>query len=282
MIRSIRRPSITSRVLVHAVVYGLALSMLAPFAWMLVTSLKTDAEAARPPTLETLLPASPQWSNYGAAIESANLSAYYKMSIAVAVVTTVLAVAHNALAGYAFAKLRFAGKSLLFGVTVATMMLPVQVFFIFAYVICSYAGYIDNFQALVVPFLASGFGIFYMRQAIAAVPDALLEAARIDGLSEAQMFWAVVRPLIWPAIAALGIFTFINSWNSFFWPLVVIDSLENKTLPLAIADLAAGTYVQSFPVIMAAATILVMPLIVVFFFSQKAFIRGVALTGVKE
>src|SRR5690606_18464473 len=160
-------------------------------------------------------------------------------SIIVAVVTMVVAVAHNALAGYAFAKLRFAGKRILFGATLLTMMLPAQVFFIFAYIIAGGLGYVDNLQAMIVPFLASGFGIFYLRQAISSVPDALLEAGRLDGMREIDLFWVVARPIVWPAISALAIFTFVNSWNNFFWPLIVIDSEEHKTLPLAIADLSA-------------------------------------------
>lgn len=276
------RPPLATRLVVHAAVYAAAATMLVPFLWMVATSLKTASAANRPPTLGTLIPTDPQWGNYAEAMRAAGLLQFYKMSIGVAVVTTVLAVAHNALAGYAFAKLRFAGRRILFGVTLATMMLPAQVFFIFAYVICSRLGYADDFRGLVVPFLASGFGVFYMRQAISAVPDTLIEAARLDGMTDGAIFWVIIRPIVWPAIAALGIFTFMNSWNSFFWPLIIIDSNENKTLPLAIAELAAGKYVQSWPVVMAAATILVLPLIIVFFLAQRAFIRGVALSGMKE
>jgi len=227
-------------------------------------------------------PASWAWSNYPRAIESARLGQFYANSLVVAGLTTALGVAHNALAGFAFAKLRFPGRRLLFGLTLATMMLPIQVFFIFAYIIAARLGFVDNVQALVVPFLASGFGIFYMRQAVSTVPDALLEAGRMDGMSELEAFWHIVRPTIWPAIAALSIFTFIASWNSFFWPLIVVDSDRAKTLPLAIMELASGRYVQSWPVRMAAATIMTAPLIVVFLVFQRAFVRGVALTGVKE
>jgi multiple sugar transport system permease protein len=263
-------------------VYAAAATMLVPFLWMILTSLKTDAETAQPISLSNLLPAAAQWSNYPAAVRAANLHLYYVNSIVVAVVTTVLAVAHNALAGYAFAKMRFAGKRILFWMTLATMMLPMQCFFIFAYLVSRRLGYIDNWPALIVPFLASGFGVFYMRQAIGSVPDALLEAGRIDGMGDFDLFWTIVRPITWPAITALAIFTFMFSWNNFFWPLIVIDSLEKKTLPLAVADLASGQYTQSWPVMMAATTILTVPLIVLFFFTQRAFVRGVALTGIKE
>jgi multiple sugar transport system permease protein len=163
-----------------------------------------------------------------------------------------------------------------------TMMLPLTVSFIFMYLICQWLGYMNNYQALIVPFLASGFGVFYMRQIVTTVPDSLLEAARIDGMGNFDIFWSIVRPAAWPGIVALAIFSFINSWNAFFWPLIVIDSARYKTLPMAIADLSAGMYVQSWPVQTAAATILVAPPIVLFFFTQRAFVRGVTFTGLKE
>jgi multiple sugar transport system permease protein len=282
-VHTFKRPALAWRCLAHGIVYLFALSMLIPFLWMILTSFKTDLEAGQMPTLSTLLPQHGwQWGNYKEAFQTAQLGDFYFMSLSVAVVTTVLAVAHNALAGYAFAKLRFRGKRILFGVAMLTMMLPIQVFFIFAYVICSWLGYVDNFQALVVPFLASGFGIFYMKQSIASVPDDLIDAARIDGMGEFDIVWMVVRPIVWPAIAALGIFSFVNSWNSFFWPLIVIDSLERKTLPLAIADLSNNMYFSAWPVTMAAGTLLVIPLVLVFFLAQRAFVSGVAMTGLKE
>src|SRR6185436_878703 len=191
------------------------------------------------------------------AVESARLDRFYVNSLIAALITTLLAGAHNALAGFAFAKLRFAGKRIMYGLVLATMMLPVQVSFIFAYLIAGRLGMVNNVQSLVVPFLASGFGIFYMRQAVESVPDALLEAGRLDGMSDADLLWLLVRPTVWPAISALAVLTFVGSWNSFFWPLIVIDSLDHKTLPLAVADLSGGQYIQSWPIRMAAATLLV-------------------------
>lgn len=279
---TIRTPHIAVRVLVHAVVYLGAATMLLPLLWMVLTSLKTDLEAANAPTWGTLLPSAPQWGNYLKAVRAAELDRFYWNSTLAAVLTMVLGVAHNALAGYAFAKLRFAGKRILFGLSLATMMVPIQVYFIFAYIICSKLGFVDNIQALIVPFLASGFGVFYIRQAMNAVPDSLIEAGRLDGMTEFDIFWYVARPIIWPAIGSLGIFTFVFSWNNLFWPLIVVDSERSKTLPLAIADLSAGQYVDSWPVQMAAGTILIVPLVVVFFLLQRAFVQGVAGTGLKE
>jgi len=275
-----RRPHPVLAIAVHAAVYGAAFTMAVPFLWMVATSLKTDQEALGGAV--SLWARDWRFDNYARAVRSANLDRYYVNSVVVATATTVLAVSYNALAGYAFAKLRFAGKRVLMGLTLATMLLPITVFFLFAYVLCAWLGFLDNYQALIVPFLASGFGVLYMREAIAGVPDSFLEAGRMDGMRELDLFWVVVRPMIWPAVAALAIISFINSWNGFFWPLIVVDSDRMKTLPLAIAELASGQYVQSWPVRMAAATIITAPLIVLFFVFQRAFIRGVAMGGLKE
>jgi multiple sugar transport system permease protein len=275
-----RAPHFALRLIAHTAVYAAAATMLLPFLWMVATSLKSDEEALGGGI--AFLPTAWKWTNYAEAARAANLGRYYVNSTTVAVLTTLLAVVYNALAGYAFAKLRFRGRRLLLGATLATMMLPPAVFFVFSYVICARLGLIDNPQALIVPFLASGFGVFYMKQAIEGVPDTLLEAGRLDGMTELDLFWMIVRPAIGPALAALAVISFVNSWNAFFWPLIVIDSDRMKTLPLALADLAAGQYVQSWPVRMAAATILTLPPVLVFAACQRAFVRGVAMTGTKE
>jgi multiple sugar transport system permease protein len=277
-------PGRAARLLVHLVMYALAFTMLIPLLWMLSTSLKTRVEAIAetPQLLPTGSPAEWQWGNYAEAWRSAAFGRFYVNSTVVAVVTTLLATLHNALAGFAFAKLRFRGKRVAFVLMLATMMLPFQVSFIFAYMICGYLGYVDNYAALIVPFLASAFGIFYMRQAVVAVPDSLLEAGRMDGMTDFELFWYIVQPSIRPAISALAILTFMNSWNSFFWPLIVIDSNENYTLPLAVAALSSGEYVDSWPVQMAAATIITVPIIIVFLIFQRSFVQGMTLTGVKE
>lgn len=278
-----RRPPWFARFGAQLVVWICAATILLPFLWMISTSLKTRREAiASEPTLLPLgLPGKWQWGNYAEAWQIAQLGDFYVNSLIVALVTTLLAGAHNALAGFAFAKLRFAGRRTLFAALLITMMLPFQVYFIFAYIICGRLGYIDNYQALIVPFLATAFGIFYMRQAIESVPDDLLHAGRIDGMSDFGLFWHLVLPSIRQGVAALAIFTFMGSWNSFFWPLIVIDSNEMFTLPLAVNALAGQYYTDSWPVQMAAATIITAPVIIVFLIFQRAFVEGITLTGVK-
>lgn len=277
------QPGALSRWSIHLALYTLALTMLLPFAWMISTSLKTRGEAINPSP--TLLPAGApwdwQWENYAQAWETASLGRYYLNSLLVALIVTLLAGTHDALAGYALAKMRFAGRRAALSLMLLVMMLPAQVSFIFAYVICGWIGYVDNYQALIVPFLASAFGIFYMRQAISTVPDDLLDAGRLDGLRDFEIFLHLIVPSIRPALAALAIFTFIGSWNSFFWPLIVIDSNDLATLPLAVAAFSSQYYTDSWPVQMAAATIITLPLIVVFLIFQRAFVEGVTLTGIK-
>ncbi len=278
------KPAWPIRAAVHAVVYILAATMLVPFAWMCSTSLKTDVEAIDVQRV-ALLPAGSvsdwKWGNYLEAWRLAELGDVYLNSLIVAVVVTVLSVLHNALAGFAFAKLRMTAKRSVFIAMLLTMMLPYQVYFLFAYILCGWLGYVDHLHALIVPFLASAFGIFYMRQSIITVSDGLLDAGRVDGLTNFELFWHVVLPSIKPAVGALAIFTFMASWNNFFWPLIVIDSQDNFTLPLSVAALSSGLYVQSWPVQMAAATLITLPTIVVFIIFQRVFVQGLALTGMK-
>ncbi|UCD75343.1 MAG: carbohydrate ABC transporter permease [Phycisphaerales bacterium] len=277
------RPNWIVRWLVHLVTYAVALTMIAPFGWMISTSLKTNRRAIDPNP--SLLPDGPltqwQWHHYLEAWRRAQLGDFYLNSIIVAVVVTALSVLFCAIAGFAFAKLRFAGRRITFAILLATLLLPYQVYFIFAYFICSWLGYIDQLHALIVPFLASAFGIFYMRQSIVTVPDSLLDAGRIDGFTDFELFVNIIVPAVRPALAALAIFTFMASWNNFFWPLIVIDSSEHITLPLAVERLSAGQFVDSWPQRMAAATIITVPTIFVFVLFQRSFVEGLALTGVK-
>lgn len=274
------RPGLLMRLVVQGALWGLAVLVALPLVWMVSTALKTRGEALAGGL--SIVPEAWAWGNFAEAWRSAELGRYYANSAWAAAVTTALATAHNALAGYAFAKLRFAGRSVLFGLAVGTMLLPFQAYFIFTYWICGHLGYIDNLQALVVPFLASGFGIFHMRQAIAGVPDELIEAGRVDGMSELEVLVHIAAPAVRPALAALAVFTFMASWNSFFWPLIVIDSTSRQTLPLAVKALASNYYTESWPVQMAAATLITLPAIGVFILFQGAFTRGLTLGGVKE
>jgi multiple sugar transport system permease protein len=268
------------KLLAHLLAYGVGLTMLLPFAWMVSASLKNNEEVFTWPP--TFIPQTWMWSNYARAWQVAEIGRYFHNSLIVAVAVTTFSVFFNALAGFAFAKFRFRGRDAIFLGILATMMLPGQVTLIVAYLIVSQLGYINTYQALIVPGLAGAFGIFYMRQAMMGVPNELIDAARVDGLTDFEIFCRIALPLLKPALAALSIFTFMGSWNGFFWPLVVIDDKTLYTLPLAVNSLASQQVVQSWPLVMAAATLIILPIICAFLLFQRQFVRGVAMTGLKD
>ena len=273
-------PHPLAKFLVHIACYGAAFSMLTPFLWMVSASLKTNEEIfVWPPRF---LPATPMFGNYVMAWEKARIGRFFLNSIVVSAVVTAGSLFFNSLVGFAFAKLRFPGRDRVFFGLLMTMMLPAQVSVIFAYLLMVRLGYAGTYQALILPGLAGAFGIFYMRQSVASVPNDLMDAGRIDGLTDFELFLHIVMPLVRPALSALAIFTFVGSWNAFFWPLIIVDTPELKTLPLAVADLSSGQVVQSWPVLMAAATMVVMPMILVFLVFQRQFVRGIAMTGMRD
>ena len=256
-----------------------AISMLIPFIWMISTSLKNDPEVFTFPP--TWLPETIQWSNYLDAFGVANFGRVFFNSTYVALVTTVLGLLFMSMAGYAFAKFRFWGREVIFILLLATMMIPFQVTMIPIYILFRELDLLNSYTGLIAPNVATAFGIFMMRQFMQSLPDELMDAARIDGAGEARIFFKIMLPLVKAPLAALGIFTFMFSWNNYFLPLVIITNESYKTLPLLISSLSAGLYVQSWPLVMAAATIATLPIIIVFFFAQKYFIEGMALTGIK-
>lgn len=273
-------PHISVKLAIHVICYAVGFSMLLPFLWMISASLKTNAEVfVWPPSL---LPREPVFQNYTMAWKEAKIGRYFMNSVVVSCFVTIGSLFFNSLAGFAFSKLHFPARNKIFFTILGTMMLPMQVSVIFAYLLIVKLGYAGTYQALIVPGLASAFGIFYMRQSMAVVPNALIDAARIDGMTDFEIYMHIVLPLIRPALAALAIFTFVGSWNSFFWPLIIVDTPELKTLPLAVADLSSGQVVQSWPILMAGASMIVMPMILVFLVFQRQFIKGIAMTGTNE
>lgn len=270
---------VTGRLVMVIIVFIGAISMLVPFIWMISTSLKDNSEVFTFPP--TWIPEVVHWSNYIEAFNVANFGKVFLNSTYVAIVTTVLALILNSMAGYAFAKFEFWGRDVIFVLLLATMMIPFQITMIPIYMLFRELDLINSYTGLIAPNIATAFGIFMMRQFMQGIPSALMDAARIDGASEARIFIQIVLPLMRAPLAALGIFTFMFSWNNYFLPLVIITDEGLKTLPLLISSLSAGLYVQSWPLVMAAATIATLPIIVVFFFAQRYFIEGMALTGIK-
>jgi multiple sugar transport system permease protein len=265
------------RALVHLVVYAAAFAAVLPFLWMVSTSLKTEGDVFS----SGLITWPPVWSNYSDAWNIAPFGRYLLNSAVVAVSITGVSLFLNSLAAYAFARLRFPGRDILFLLLLATMMIPFQVTMIPTFLILKQLGWLDSYLGLTVPGFAGAFGIFMLRQFMLSIPEDLLDAARIDGCGEFRIYRQIVLPLCKPALATLAVFTFMGAWNDFILPLLVVKSGDMRTLTLAVAALSSGLYVMSFPLMMAAATFVIVPVIVVFLFAQRFFTRSIVLGGLK-
>jgi len=268
-----------TRSFVWLLVMAGGLMMVVPFLWMVSTSLKADAEAFRFPP--EILPSSPQWGNYAQAWTTAPFGRFFFNSVVISVSVTLGSLLANSLAAFAFAKYPFRGRDLLFIAILGTMMIPGQVTMIPSFLLLKHLAWLDTYTGLIVPGLASAFGIFFLRQAMLTIPDEFMDAARLDGASELGIFWRVALPLVKPAIATLAVFTFLGAWNDFLGPLIVVKSEEMKTLPLAISALSAGHYVMSWPLLMAGASFVVVPVLVVYLIAQRYFVEGIAAGGLK-
>ncbi len=255
------------------------LVMIGPFLWMLLGSLKTQRELlASPPTL---LPEAPTLDNFSRMFERLDFAQFFFNSAFVAVVVTLANLLFCSMAGYALAKLDFAGKRGVLGLVVATLMVPGSVTLVPLFVLMSKLGLINSYAAVILPFAAGAFGVFLMRQFIMGLPDELLDAARIDGASEWRIFRSIVIPLVKPALAALGIIQFLASWNNFLWPLVALTDESKYTLPVALATVAIGQNKSDYGLLMAGSVALVFPVIAVFVVLQRQFTQSIAMTGLK-
>lgn len=252
--------------------------MLFPFAWMVATSLTSDAQLfATPPQL---FPDPLEIDNYPRVADAFPLWRWVANSVGVAVVSTVLQVITSAMAAYAFARLEFRGRNLLFLVYLATLMIPLQVLIVPLFIEVSRLGLQDTYPALILPIIASPFGVFLLRQSFLGLPREVEEAAVVDGAGHWQVFSRIVIPMSKPALATLTVFAFMAAWNSFLWPLVAINSEALMTLPLGLSHLH-GRFTTEWNLVMAGSTISVVPIVAVYLFAQKYIIRGVALSGIK-
>ncbi|OLF19594.1 carbohydrate ABC transporter permease [Actinophytocola xanthii] len=274
-----RRRDRRARLVLH-VLLGLGLvAMVGPFVWMVLSSFKPEEEIRRVPI--TWLPEDPTLANYAELFSRLDFPTYFTNSVVVAVLTTAGNLLFCSAAGYALAKLPFPGRRVLFGMVLGTIMVPNIVTIVPLFVLSSNLGLVDSVAGLVLPFLAQAFGVFLMRQFILSIPDDLLEAARIDGASELRVFWRIVLPLCRPALATLGILTFLASWNNFLWPLVAATTEDTYTLPVALALYAIGQNRTDYDLLLAGSVVVVLPVLVVFVLLQRHFVRGIATTGLK-
>ncbi len=250
--------------------------MFFPFVWMLLTSLKPFPEIFD----LRFWPQAPTLENYREVLFKTQFPRWFFNSLVVALLTTLSVLFFDALVGYTLAKLRFPGRSFVFILILSTLMVPTEMLVIPWYVMSTTYGWTDTYWGLLFPGLISAFGVFLMRQFFQTLPTDLLDAGRIDGLSEFGVFWRVALPLVRPALAALGIFTFLGNWNAFLWPLVVVQSPQMRTIPVGVA-LFSGEAGTAWNLIMAASSLAVLPVLLVFLFFQRQIIEGVVLTGVK-
>ena len=266
------------RVFLYVILVASCIIMLFPFFWMVSTSFKTESEALRIPP--QWIPARLQWQNYVLAWNAAPFGRYFFNSFFMAITTTIGEVITTILAAYAFAKMKFFGKNKVFGILLATMMIPGQMLLLPNYVTIARLGWLDKYQALIIPWLVSVFGIFLLRQFFRGIPDELLDAAKIDGCSRLRFLFTIAVPLSKPAIFTVALFKFLGSWNSFTWVLIMTNSVNMRTVPVGLRVFSSeiGT---AYEQLMAASVLAIIPVLVLFFFTQKQFIQGVARTGIK-
>ncbi|WP_433658973.1 carbohydrate ABC transporter permease [Nocardia sp. CA-128927] len=270
-----RGRAILRGVAIYAVLIGIAWCALAPILWALSGSLKGEGEIAE----GNLLPASPQWSNYGKVFELLPLGRMLLNTAVYAVCVTAGQVFFCSLAGYAFARLRFRGREVLFVAYLGTLMVPLTVTVIPQFLLMRAFGWVDTPWAMIVPGLfGSAFGTYLMRQFFRTLPTELEEAAILDGCSTWQVYWRVLLPHTRPALMVLGVLTWITVWNDFLWPLVMIQRNEIATVTLGLVRLQ-GQYYTQWPILMAASMVILLPLLVVYAIAQRAFIRGMAMSG---
>ena len=266
------------RLITYLVLFCLAILMLMPFAWMVLSSFKEEDEVF---TYEmTWFPAKITFSGYYRALTEQPFLRYALNSVLVSVIITLAQLITGVLAGYAFARLKFPGRNLIFMAYLAAMMIPGQATIIPSYILIRKMGLIDTFAGLTLPFLAGPFAAFMMRQFFLSMPTALEEAAIIDGCTRLQVLSRVVLPLSKPALASLGLFTFMGAWNDFMWPLIIINRDTMRTLQVGLAIMRADIY-PDWPMMMAASVMATTPIIIAFLFAQKQFIESLTFTGVK-
>lgn len=256
---------------------GAVLSII-PFLWMVISSTHTTSALFATPL--PLLPGGELWRNLARLQQETNFAQVMLNSAIVAVIYTAFSSAVSALCGYGLAKFHFRGRGLVLGAVLLTMMIPMQVLLVPLFQMMASLGWVNSFQALILPFLANAFGIFLMRQAFLDFPDSLIESARIDGAGELKTFYRIVMPVARPQLAALMIYTFISQWNSFIWPLLMLNTEDKYTLPVALNTMIGLSRVD-YSGLMLGSLLATLPLLLVFILFQKQFVSGLMGGAVK-
>ena len=266
-----------ARLTVHGMLLAGAVVMLVPFLWMLTTSLKPASQVHLPPYL---VPQVFEWANYVDAWQASDFARYYMNTAVMALFIVGGQLLFASAAGYAFARLDFPGRNVLFWVVLATMMVPVYVTLIPSYLIVRGLGWLDTFPALIVPRLVSAFGIFLMRQYYLSLPVELEEAALVDGASRLRTWWSIGLPMSLPALATLAIFAFLFAWNDFLWPLIVTTSPDMRVVQLGLA-MFSGRYGTRWALLAAGTVTATVPAILAYLVGQRWLLRGITIEGRK-
>ena len=265
--------------LLYIILTAALILVISPFVWMILGSFKSEGELKQIPP--TWWPQDASLDNYRRLFDQLAFGTFFKNSTIVAVFVTAGNLLFCSMLGYAFAMLNFRGKRALFVIVMGTLMIPFVVTFVPLFVLVANIGLIDSLPGLILPLLVGPFGVFLMRQFFLGMPRDLLDAGRVDGAGELRIFATVYLPLAGPALATLGILTFLASWNNFLWPLVVAQNEETYTLPVALALYSVGQNSTQYGLLLAGATVVVLPILVVFLIFQRRFIEGIATTGIK-
>lgn len=262
----------------HALVSFLFLLTLVPFLWMVSTSLKPEEGIfAIPPQI---VPRPLTFEYYKELFERVRFFTFFRNSLFVSIAITLLNLVLNSLAGYAFAKHKFPGREKIFTLLLLTMMIPGQVCMMPVFLILKGLNLLNTFTGLIIPGATSVFGIFLMRQFMKGIPNEILESARMDGCGELRLLWSIVLPLCRPALATMTIFTFMGAWNEFLWPLIIMTKESKYTLPVALANLN-GQHNTEWGLLMAGSVVVILPILLLFIFMQKYFVKGMVLSGIK-
>ncbi|PLS05350.1 carbohydrate ABC transporter permease [Neobacillus cucumis] len=272
---SIKRPR---NILIHVILIIGALSMITPFLWMVLTSLKTFGESTQVPPV--IIPSKLKWSNFTEIFVTLPFLKFYWNTILTTIFKTLGQLLFCSLAAYAFARINFPGRNLLFILLLSILMVPSQAYIIPQYLIMVKLGWLNSLQALIVPGITSVFGTFLLRQFFMTLPSELEDAAKLDGCNHFQIYWKIMLPLAKPGLIAHAIFTILWCWNDLMWPLIVNNSPDQMPLSAGLASLQ-GQFLTNFPVLMAGSLLASWPMIIMFIFLQKHFVEGIAISGTK-
>ena len=270
---------LAGQVLVYAILIVVALIFFVPLLWMGLSSFKSLDETLTPDI--RWLPSQWHVENYTAMLSDNQFGTFFFNSTIVAISVTAINLFVSSLAGYGLAKFQFPGRTLTFLFILSIMMVPFQVIVIPLYIIVRHLGWINTYWGLIIPGGVTGFGVFFMRQSIITVPSEFFEAARLDGAGELYIYRRILLPLISPALAALGVLTFLGSWNNLLWPLLVVQKDSLKTLPIGLAQMATSQYGVQYNLLMTGAAISALPVILVFLGARSYFVRGITMGGMK-